>query len=133
VIIPGTSRNGANSAMNVTVAARMAPPTSRVPASATAATGSPRRSPRRRVMFSTTMIEVSGSTPMATTSPPSEKMFSEKPASRITKKFTSSAKGSAMAMMSTWRGLPRNRNSTSTTSASASRAVLRTPFIESTM
>ena len=110
----------------------MAPPTSRVPASATAATGSPRRSPRRRVMFSTTMIEVSGSAD-GDHQPAEREDVQRETRQPHHEEFTSSAKGSAMAMMSTWRGLPRNRNSTSTTSASASRAVLRTPFIESTM
>ena len=46
---------------------------------------------------------------MEMTRPPNEKMFSEKPASFIRPKFSTSVSGMAMIITSTWRKLPRKR------------------------
>ena len=64
---------------------------------------------RRRVMFSSTTMELSRTTPMATTRPPREKILRENPMSCIRAKLIIKVMGRTNSITRAWRQLPRKR------------------------
>ena len=92
----------------------MAPETSAAPATAASMSESP--ASRRRAMFSSTTMALSTSSPIASAMPPSDMMFSDRPANCIGRKVTITEIGIATAMISVGRNSRRNRYSTSTAS-----------------
>ena len=107
--------------MEVTIAE----PTSSVPCSAKSLTPSA----LSRVIFSKTTIELSRITPSATTNPPSEKTFIEKPIPFINAKFARRVIGRATTITITCRNLPRKRYITIITKTAAINAEFFTLLI----
>ena len=91
------------------MAATMAGPTWLVASTARGRRGRSGSDSRRRVMFSRTTVELSSTTPTATTSPPREKMLSENPSNRISAKLTIRIVGRTATITNTCRRLPRKR------------------------
>ena len=106
-IMPETKRKGTKRVNTVRVPAITGSATSCAP-SAAASLRSGRSAPVR-AMFSITTMELSSTIPMATTSPPNEKIFREKPPIFIRTKLPIKVSGRATSITKICRKLPKNR------------------------
>ena len=113
---------GMNTASSTRAMATRAAPTSSM--ETRAASSGLRPSFSLRSTFSTTTMASSTTMPTASTRPNSDSMFSVKPNACITAHVPISETGMAMTGMSVARHVLRNRSTTSTTSAVASRMVM---------
>ena len=111
-----------NTAERTSAIAITAPPTSSMVRWAASPGESP--SAMLRSTFSTTTIASSTTMPMASTSPKSVRLLSEKPSADITAKVPTSDTGMAMMGMSAVRQLWRKTRMTRTTRMTASNSVL---------
>ena len=129
--MPEMNADGMNTAHSVNAIAISAPPTSSIVLCAASRGDMPER--RFRSTFSTTTIASSTTMPTASTRPNSDSVFSENPrAARIAKVPTSETGIATMGMMEA-RHVCRNRITTNTTSATASRIVTRTSWTDCAM
>ena len=130
-LIPGTSAAGMNTAVSTRAMAINAPPTSSIVRRV--ASRGERPSRRLRSTFSTTTIASSTTMPIASTRPNSESVLREKPSADSTAKVPISDTGMARIGMIEARQVCRNRMTTRTTSATASKIVLITSWTNSAM
>ena len=86
-----------------------------------------------RSTFSTTTMASSTTMPMANTSPNSVSVLTENPNNIMPAKVPMIATGTAITGMMVARQLPRKRNTTSTTNATASKNVFATSLIDTSM
>ena len=123
--------DGTNTAVSTSAIATSAPPTSSMDLIAASRGCSP--AAMLRSTFSTTTMASSTTMPIASTSPNSDRLLSEKPNRLITKKVPMSEIGIATIGITAARQVCRNRITTSTTSTMAIRMVLITSLTDSRM
>ena len=129
--MPLMNADGMNTAHSVSAIASSAPPTSSMVRCAASRGDSPSR--RLRSTFSTTTIASSTTMPTASTSPNSDRLFSENPSAARIAKVPTSDTGIAMIGMIDARQVCRNRITTTTTSATASTMVTTTSCTDCAM
>ena len=120
--MPVISAAGMNTAQSTRAMASSAPPTSSMVLCAASAGERPSR--RLRSTFSTTTMASSTTMPIASTRPNSDRLLRLKPSADITAKVPISETGIATIGMIAARQVCRNRITTTTTSATASKMVL---------
>ena len=116
--IPGMKAAGMNTAPSTSAIAISASPTSSMVRCAASLGLMP--SARLRSTFSTTTMASSTTMPIASTSPNSDRLLSEKPSAAMIAKVPISDTGIATIGMSEARQVCRNRTTTRTTSSTAS-------------
>ena len=129
--MPLTKAAGMNTAASTRAMATSAPDTSFMVRWAASRGAIPLR--KCRSTFSTTTMASSTTMPIASTSPNSERLFSENPAAARTAKVPISETGMAMIGMSDARHVCRNSTTTMMTRAMASKIVTITASIDSAM
>ena len=129
--IPGMKAAGMNTAESTNAMAISAPPTSSIVRCAASFGLMPSR--KLRSTFSTTTIASSTTMPIASTSPNSERLLSEKPKAASTAKVPISDTGIATIGMIEARQVCRNRMTTMTTRMTASKIVFCTSWTDSAM
>ena len=129
--MPGIIAAGTKTAVSVSAMPISAPPTSSIVLCAASWGSAPPSI--SRCTFSTTTIASSTTMPIASTSPNSDRLLSEKPAARITANVPTSETGIASSGMIVARHVCRNTITTIETMMSASNKVCCTALIASWM
>ena len=130
-VTPPMNAQGMKTAVSTSAMAMTGPVTSSI-ARRVASFGSRPRSSQRST-FSTTTIASSTTIPMASTSPNSDRLFSENFSAAITANVPMMATGTAASGMIAARQLWRNKSTTSATRMTASRRVWNTSFTDCRM
>jgi hypothetical protein len=122
--MPDRKADGTNTAQRVSAMDTSAPPTSSIVRCAASVGDMPAR--MLRSTFSTTTIASSTTMPTASTRPNSDRLFSDIPSAYRTAKVPTNETGMAMTGISEARQVCRNRNTTPTTNAMATKIVVTT-------
>ena len=123
---PGMKAIGTNTDSSTSVMAMIGPVICVIASFVASRGGMSGCSPITRSTFSTTTMASSTTMPIASTSASSETVLAEKPSASMPAKAPIRLTGIAMVGMMVARRLPRNRNTTTTTSANASTRVFST-------
>ena len=130
-VMPLMKAQGTNTAHSTRATAITGPVTSSIALRAASRGASPCSS--QRSTFSTTTIASSTTMPMASTSPNSDRLLSEKPSAAMTANVPTMATGTAISGISAARQFCRKTSTTMATRMMASRRVLKTSLIDSRM
>ena len=127
--MPGIAAVGTNTAINTSVVATSAPPTSSIARRVASAGGHP--SSINRSTFSTTTIASSTTMPIANTNPNSDRLFREKPMPYMIANVPINDTGIATTGMIVARQFWRNTNTVRMTNSPACQSVVNTSPIDS--
>ena len=130
-VMPPRNMQGTNTAHSTSATAMTGPVTSSIALRAASRGSAPSSS--QRSTFSTTTMASSTTIPIASTSPNSDRLFSEKPNAAITANVPTIATGTAISGITAARQFCRKTITTMATRITASRSVEKTSFTDSRM